>query len=436
MVTKGKNNDLPDKDTLIRYLKGKLPPDEAHRIEKLILSDPLYQDALDGLDTLSEEELEQDLKDLSQQISAKTHSSAKGTTFSYYRVAAAIILLAVFSYVIVYTTSRMGDVSQNETLSQKKELPEEGEQAPAGALVEESDKPETQTSETDMELRKKAVAEQEMDKTVSDPMKQSSEESIDIIEEKTDAAIALYEAKKTEPVLPIEESIEVDALAVSEESLEEATLDEVEDFEEKEEELSIIDQELDQEIQAEPLAIDRTDEENAIDIRSNEIENLNLEQEAEIAEISAEPAPVLSDFRDSTGGKRKENKLARQAERQVAAFPETEGEPKAYAESETEDILKPVPVDGYEMYTEYIRENLKYPSEELENKIHGSVKLRFIINKDSIPDKIRVIQSLSPGCDKEAKRLLLEGPKWIPVYMNGEFNESELEYVIYFQVEN
>ena len=139
MVSQGKNNDLPDKDTLIRYLLGKLPPDEAHRIEKLILNDPLYQDALDGLETLSEGELEQDLNDLSQQIKSKTSLSAKSTTFSFYRVAAAIILLAVFSYIIVYTTSRMGDVSKNETLSQKKEQPEEREQAGVEVKEEETD---------------------------------------------------------------------------------------------------------------------------------------------------------------------------------------------------------------------------------------------------------------------------------------------------------
>ena len=83
MVSKEKNNDLPDRDILLRYLQGKLPPDEAHRIEKLILNNPIYQEALDGLETLSKEELEQDLKDLSQQISTKTHSSEKRTTLAF-----------------------------------------------------------------------------------------------------------------------------------------------------------------------------------------------------------------------------------------------------------------------------------------------------------------------------------------------------------------
>ena len=116
MVSQGKNNDLPDKDTLRRYLQGKLPPDEAYRIEKLILNNPLYQDALDGLETLSEEELEQDLTDLSHQIREKTQTASKGTKINFYRIAAAVLVLAVFSYIIIYTTSRVGEVSKNETL--------------------------------------------------------------------------------------------------------------------------------------------------------------------------------------------------------------------------------------------------------------------------------------------------------------------------------
>lgn len=414
MVSQGKNNDLPDKDTLIRYLQGKLPPDEAHRIEKLLLNNPLYQDALDGLETLSEEEMKQDLKDLSRQINAKTHSTTNGTAFSFYRIAAAVILLAVFSFIIVYTTSRMGEVSKNETLSQKKELPEEGEQSPAEALVEESDMQKTQKSESDMESRKKADSEQEMDITVSDPLKESSDESIDIIEEKTDAAMALSETKETEPVKQVEEPIETAAPDKSSEVIAVAV------SEESPEELS---------------AVARTEEAKSIDIQDDEIEHLITEQEAERAKIPGEPAPVLSDYRDSTGGKRKESKKVRQAESQAARIPVAADESLAYSEIETEDILKPVPADGYESYAEYISKNLKYPPEEFEKKIEGKVKLRFIINKDSIPDRIRIVQSLSPDCDKEAKRLLIEGPKWIPLYMDGEFNEIDLEYSIYFQLD-
>ena len=426
MVSQGKNNELPDKDILRKYLQGKLPPDEAHRIEKMLLNNPLYQDALDGLETLSEEELDQDLNDISRQISDRTQTSSKGPAINFYRIAAAVILLAIFSYVIVYTTSRMGEVSKNETLSQKQEVREETEPVPAETHMAESDTAiksvvsedlRDQLSETDKEAREKIITEHMEGEDASEPAIQK--------EEPTDAAI------------PEENQAEL-AVAVSEDSRDESGLAEVEDsdFQEKEEEISPVDKEQDLEIQDQRSAVARTDEENLRDIRENDPERLNLVEEAERAQISDEPTPALSDYRDATESKKNENKLARKAERQAAKVYDAAEEPISNAEISTADNMKPVPVGGYDMYAEYIGENLKYPAEDLENKVEGSVKLRFIINKDSIPDRIRVIQSLSADCDKEAIRLLREGPKWIPVYKDGEVQEIEMEYNIYFQLED
>lgn len=427
MVSQGKNNDLPDKDKLRKYLQGKLPSDEAHRIEKLILNNPLYQEALDGLETLSEKELEQDLKDLSQKISQKAHSTSKGTAFNFYRVAAAIILLAVFSYVIVYTTSRMGDVSKNETLSQRKEVPAEKDENPAEALEEEEsdtvfksakpDNPEIRKSETDMETREQsdeAIILSETSKSESD---KSLEESIDVATQ--------------------EESPEVLTVIVSEETLKEPTEDEVEDsdFQDMEEDQYLVDQTQDLEIKEEISAVAVTDEEKSIDIGNNQLENSSFEQEAESPKISEEPTEALSDSHDATRSKRKENRLARQSDGQSVEIARTAAQPSPYSELTTDEIPTSVPVIGYENFAEYISKNLNYPAEELEKKIEGAVKLKFFINKDSIPDKIRIIQSLSPDCDKEAKRLLTEGPKWIPVYIDGALNETEQEYSIFFKVE-
>jgi len=430
MVSQGKNNDLPDKDTLRRYLQGKLPPEEAHRIEKLILNNPLYQDALDGLETLNEEEMEQDLKNISQQINERTQTTSKGTKINFYRIAAAVILLAAFSYIIVYTTSRMGEVSKNETLSQKQEVRDEVEQVPAEAQVEES--AETASPEKPLETTSP-------EEHVETPSPQKSREVL--------------------------------AVAVTDESREEATLDEIEDsdFREKEEELSLAVQEQDPEMQDPRSAVARTDEEKLIEnqdpcsavartdeeklienqdprsavartneeklmgIQDEDLESLSREEEGMRVKSSGQPAPEMNDYQESDSDKRKENKLARQGDSQAAKVPEAAYEPLANAEIKAEGSLKPVPVEGFEIYTKYISENLKYPPEDLEKKNEGTVILGFIINKDSIPDKIRIVQSLSPDCDKEAKRLLREGPKWIPAYKDGELHEIEMEYNIYFQ---
>jgi TonB family protein len=447
MVSQGKNNDLPDKDTLRRYLEGKLPPEEAHRIEKLILNNPLYQDALDGLETLSEEELDQDLKDISHQIRKKTQTASKGTKINFYRIAAAISVLAVFSYIIIYTTSRVGEVSKNETLSQKQQIQdEEGEQVPAEALVVETDTAfrsvdtdDLQNQQPETRTREKDGTEQEDDIIDADPLKEISEERVDTpTPQESREVIAVVAAEKLQEETADPEIGDAYFHEKEEESREEATLAEAEDseFGEKKAELSLVDQELDREIQDPRSAVARTDEEKLMDMQDKDLESLSHEQEAMVAKSSGQPAPELNDYQESDRVKGRENKMARKVDSQAAKVPEAANEPLANAEISAEGILKPVPVDGYEIYAEYISENQEYPAKAIELKIEGTVILRFIINKDSIPDKIRIVQSLSPGCDREARRLLREGPKWIPVYMDGDLNEFELEYNILFKLED
>ena len=46
------------------------------------------------------------------------------------------------------------------------------------------------------------------------------------------------------------------------------------------------------------------------------------------------------------------------------------------------------------------------------NEIHGMVTLKFNINKNGKPEKIKVEQSLDKACDDQAIKLLNEGPNW------------------------
>jgi hypothetical protein len=46
------------------------------------------------------------------------------------------------------------------------------------------------------------------------------------------------------------------------------------------------------------------------------------------------------------------------------------------------------------------------------NEIHGTVTLRFNIDKNGRPEKIKVDQSLNSTCDNQAIKLLKDGPNW------------------------
>ncbi len=70
------------------------------------------------------------------------------------------------------------------------------------------------------------------------------------------------------------------------------------------------------------------------------------------------------------------------------------------------------PVKGWAHFNEYWTKNLKRPAEENNAKVTGEVWLSFSIDKNGKPINIQLEKSLCPACDKEAIRLLTEGPVW------------------------
>ncbi len=434
MATQGKYSDFPDKDTLRKYLQGKLPPDEAHQIEKLILNDPFYQEALDGMESMGEQDLEQDLKDLSSQIRKRTQLPKESRSFNFYRIAAAIILLAAFSYIIIYTTSRMEEVSKNETLSQKQDAIEEDQQVhdeAAEGEVEALDKSidrddlQTRKSDSGIAAAKQDSPVQNLNESASEELTETTEEIIPKVGKRTDEDVPTSEFIEPEPSEPEEESID---RAIPKKQKVEYTLPTEEDSYALK-----ADQDQDINFEEEKAEFVIVEEEN-LNVQSDQLKITKEEQGPESEKSLTEPAPISNDIIQTSGRDRKDSKVARQSESQSSDAAKTAGAPSSISETAAEEILKPVPVNGYEDYSDYIKENLIYPERARNEGIEGMVKLGFIINKDSIPDKVRITQSLSPDCDKEAIRLLEEGPKWVPVYSNGELNEVEVEYAISFQL--
>ena len=72
----------------------------------------------------------------------------------------------------------------------------------------------------------------------------------------------------------------------------------------------------------------------------------------------------------------------------------------------------PQPVDGKRKYQKYLKENLVRPTDETCAQVKGKVVLTFLVNKDGRPFHIKVKKSLCESSDKEAIRLVQEGPDW------------------------
>lgn len=77
-------------------------------------------------------------------------------------------------------------------------------------------------------------------------------------------------------------------------------------------------------------------------------------------------------------------------------------------------LEEPEPADGWSNYDLYLVNNLKTP-EDFKDKqpdTKGEVELSFEVDKNGTPFNISVKKSLCESCDKEAIRLVKEGPKW------------------------
>jgi hypothetical protein len=77
-------------------------------------------------------------------------------------------------------------------------------------------------------------------------------------------------------------------------------------------------------------------------------------------------------------------------------------------------LEEPEPADGWPSYDAYLANNLEAPEElkTTEKNVTGSVQVSFEVDKNGEPVNITVEKSLCPKCDKEAIRLVKEGPKW------------------------
>ena len=71
------------------------------------------------------------------------------------------------------------------------------------------------------------------------------------------------------------------------------------------------------------------------------------------------------------------------------------------------------PATGAVYYNDYVANNLQMPEKELQKNISGEVKLSFDVDDAGQAVNIKVEKSLCTECDKEAIRILKQGPKWV-----------------------
>jgi hypothetical protein len=94
--------------------------------------------------------------------------------------------------------------------------------------------------------------------------------------------------------------------------------------------------------------------------------------------------------------------------------------------SRNEFIPEGEPEEGMDHFREHVQTNRIPIYDSQNNRITGRVILEFRVNRRGRPVRIDVSQSLSPEADREARRLLENGPDWKPA-------DTKVQVVIEFE---
>lgn len=108
----------------------------------------------------------------------------------------------------------------------------------------------------------------------------------------------------------------------------------------------------------------------------------------------------------------------------------TQEAPKEEEDTKVFDMVEQMPTfpGGQGELLSWIGSHLKYPTIAAENGIEGRVIVQFVVGKDGRVRDATIMRSLNPACDKEAERVVLAMPKWIPGKQNGK--EVSVKYTL------
>jgi TonB family protein len=116
--------------------------------------------------------------------------------------------------------------------------------------------------------------------------------------------------------------------------------------------------------------------------------------------------------------------------------PNSKFEPKITKKADpfnSNDFIDAKPEFGWAMYQDYLKENTKFPQQAIEKGIKGRVNVRFKINEEGQLSDFKITKSLGFGCDEEAIRVISAGPKWFPAFRYGKKTVSTATVTIKFE---
>jgi periplasmic protein TonB len=84
----------------------------------------------------------------------------------------------------------------------------------------------------------------------------------------------------------------------------------------------------------------------------------------------------------------------------------------------------------------FLQQNINYPPQAKQKKIHGAVYISFIVEKNGSISNIKLLRGIGYGCDEEAVRVVNSMPKWIPGKQNGVAVRVQVVIPLVFIINN
>ena len=404
---------------LLDYIRGLRKGKEAHRLEKESMQDPFLADAMDGYNQV-EGNHEQRIEKLRMQVSA--HSAKKKNTYAItWSIAACLIIgFGISSYFLFLKKSMTDEVFiAEESVSIKLAEPAA---PPTPAIPATPTVPATPQKEIALATTKV--------KTDSTPISEITARQAD----KKDmiAKIQTTSQPQGAPVaaVPMMEEVSEETAALQEVV---ATIDTFESESDKKMKLAKVATILPQnnmikgrvtDEKGEPLiGASVTYKGTNIGTITNMNGEFSLVKKDDKKRLTAEyigydPVEIQVDTSRTMLIAMNENKQALN-EVVVVGYGAKKNKKSttlgsdAKVKEQTEKEITLQPVIGKRSYQKYLKEHLVRPTDEKCAQVKGKVVLTFLINKEGRPFYIKVKESLCESADKEAIRLIQEGPDWI-----------------------
>lgn len=446
------------------YHAGTLTSSEMHQVELLMVENTLYNEGIEGLESLSSEELNLDIDTLSAKIDEITEDDKIGFWTTWKKAAAVILVLITASGLFYF--NQPADLPTKELSEVKKPLKNEDTDSLSNKGKANS------APQTEAELS----SDQEVDTQAIKPNQAIPEkQKVADLDDKATPVTTLARKAEAIEALPAPK-----ALALSKPSLEKKNSLRKEaiqlsnEVELKGVQTSIADQSAKRKLSNAGLRSSLVAESTPKDLSTNSVQGIVVGSDdgLPLPQVTVLEKGTTNGIQTNQGGEfnfeslkpnstlvfrylgyvTQEVKISSQDTMRIllspdatslgevivtgvaAATPEKklpfttttieggtlDGTRARTNVGNTQSSTRAKPVDGFSKFNRYLKKNLVYPEAAKPLKIRGQVKVEFRVSSTGELFDFRVIKGLGHGCDEEAIRLIKEGPKWNPKTIGSE----------------